>query len=165
MSGFSKQISEYFDDPTMTKVKQENGVSLYMVKIKSYLLSNDTKYIAVTLPSDNKLIGDNSLMSELSAIISIQTRTISDKSIPEYLKLVNKQLFVHNYIPKKIKPWNSELTKTASTVDGSYYETLPDNIYKYRVYIFHKSNDMYECPAKCSLNTALESYSTIMFPL
>jgi hypothetical protein len=67
-------ISNYFNDPVLTKVDNDTHYSTYVSQSKNALMSIYKRYIVVIVLKDNKQLGTNINLSELRWK-SFQTRT------------------------------------------------------------------------------------------
>ena len=65
----------YFNDPILTKIKDDAGNTLYAAKIG--LLLRDNRYLLVSTPKDNYQVGQTFKLSDIKWNI-LQTRTLSD---------------------------------------------------------------------------------------
>lgn len=102
-------FTKYFNNPTMSKIKNVDNYSMYISKLYC-LLSNECRYLIVLVPIDNK--GLKSLIS-LSDInwISFQTRTLHE----------NYELPPHSYIAKRGGLLDCEILRIKVTEKASTY--------------------------------------------
>ena len=115
----------YFKSPILTKVKDSDKLSTYM--IKNYcLLSQECRYIVAQVPEDRLPISTKIELSRLPWV-SLQTRTLKG----------TYDLPSHEYQPRAEGPLNVPIHRETYTKDSSTYscESLP-----IVVTILHKSD-------------------------
>ena len=71
---FYLEIDKYFNYPVLTKTKDVDMFSVYMIKTQC-LLSTENRYLIVMVQKDNNNIGEKEKLSNLFWI-SLQTRTL-----------------------------------------------------------------------------------------
>ena len=71
-----KYFNDYFNKPTMTKIKTIQNLSMYLTKIHC-LLSNDFRYLILLIEEDNLPTGAQKTMINLPWK-SLQTRTLKE---------------------------------------------------------------------------------------
>ena len=140
-------IDQYFDHPKLTKVGNNNGNSIYMAKNTSHLVTTH-RYIIVMVPTDVVIMGQTIPLSDLHWT-SFQTRTFSVKEHnPE----------IYSYMPKKTAPFTSLIVQEEDT---SKYSSYRSQQFPLKIYIFKKeTSDSF--PSRAQLNSALETYSTLI---
>ena len=140
-------IDQYFDHPKLTKVSNNNGNSIYMAKNTSQLVTTH-RYIIVMVPTDVVIIGQTVPLSDLRWT-SFQTRALAFKE---------HNPCIYSYIPKKIAPFTSLIIQEEDTDKYSSYKSQQ---FPLILYIFKKeSSDSF--PQRAQLNSALETYSTLI---
>jgi len=145
---FSSYINIYFNHPTLTKTKNVDKHSVYMVKTYC-LLSNECRYIIALVTEDNIPIGTNKKLSDLNWV-SLQTRTLEDKH----------NIHSHSYNPKMEGPLVSPIVRNNIGKDMSTYscETFP-----IEVHLLHKKKDVQsEYQPNGNLISAIETFQTII---
>jgi hypothetical protein len=146
--GIYNVISSYFDNPTFTKIKEDENHSIYAVRIKS-LLSAEQRFLIAIKPKDNFNIGHTLKLKEIDWV-SFQTRVLD-----ETYNLSGQQ-----YNIKKAEPYTSSISLINRTPEASTYNSsLFPNIL---VTLLHKKKDSYEYSDKGSLLLALETYRTVI---
>lgn len=60
-----KDIAKYYNDPVMTKVKENGMYSIYKVKISSYLVATQPRYLVAVLLNDHNPIFNRKKLSNL----------------------------------------------------------------------------------------------------
>ncbi len=135
----------YFDNITLTKLKNNDNLSVYIARLKT-LLSKDKKYIYVLVNKDNNTIGITQKLSNLNWV-SLQTRTSETiYNIPE-----------QSYIPKKGVPYNTQINLVNRTQECSEYSTLNSPL---KITLLHKPyKNTYG--SKGNISNAIETYETI----
>lgn len=135
----------YFNDPILTKIKDDAGNTLYAAKIG--LLLRDNRYLLVSTPKDNYQVGQTFKLSDIKWNI-LQTRTLSD----DY----NCNSF--SYSPTKKHPYNTRIF-----VDKRYdhMSTFRCKDYKIQVCMLHTDNSKFQYPDIGYLAGALETYNAL----
>lgn len=141
-------FDDYFNHPTMVKIKNVSDLSVYMTKTYC-LLTNECRYIIAFINQDYDPIGTKKELKKLSWV-SLQTRTLTDKhDIPS-----------HDYQPRAIGPLNKKIIRTNRTAHASTYkcEGLPVT-----VTLLHTKHDTdSEYQQYGNIVSALETYHTII---
>ena len=141
-------INEYFDNPDMKKIKNDDNESIYMAYNNTQLLTNN-QFIICTCVKDNHPIGT------IKKLISIkwdafQTRMLDfDKS--NHLKF--------SYIAKNTPKFMSKLVVSDRTQFITKYICKEYNLY---ISLLHENKHEYEYPDIGILNQSLESFKTII---
>lgn len=140
-------FDNYFNHPTMVKVKNVNGHSMYMAKMYC-LLSNECRYIIVFVTQDTMLIRAKESLKNLRWI-SLQTRTLPD----------HHDLPSHGYQPRREGPLNVVIDRTSKTPKLSTYscKELP-----LTCTILHTKQNVNEYQDRGNIIAALETYQTIL---
>jgi hypothetical protein len=141
-----KYFVDYFNNPTMTKIKNTLNLTMYLTKIEC-LLSNEFRYLIILIDEDNLPIGAQKLLSNLSWK-SLQTRTLTE----------NHTLPIHKYNPTNNTPLNKIIYRTNITDDFSTYECKQLSL---TITLLHK-RDKNEYRAHGSVTNAIETYQTII---
>lgn len=136
----------YFNNPTMTKIKDVGNYSMYGCKIYC-LLSKECRYIIAITHMDNYTSGT---VEELKNIkwISLQTRTLSEQYNVE----------THVYEPKSEGPLATRITRVKKDNNSSTYESNELPIIITLLHTPKKSN--YQ--DKGTVVVALETWETIV---
>lgn len=137
---------EYFENPTMTKIKNMMELSMYLTKIEC-LLTNEFRYIIVLVDEDNLPLGAQKLLSNLQWK-SIQTRTLSE----------NHSIPIHKYNPTNNSPLNRTITRTHLLDESSTYVCQELSI---TITLLHKK-DKNDYRSEGKVINALETYQTII---
>jgi len=142
-----KDFDEYFNNPTLTKIKNVNGYSMYMVKTVC-LLGLGCRYIIVFVQQDN-----NPLKTR-QELISLQWKTLQTRTLQD-----RHDISSHGYQPIKKTPLSAHITRTNSTEKESLYscEDFP-----LTVTLLHTKPGKNEYSEKGNIIAALETYSTIV---
>ena len=146
-SKIHKLISEYFENPLMTKIKDNNNQSIYIAKIKS-LLMNKNRYIVANIKKDDNNIGTKEKLQNLFWN-SFQTRTLNIQyNIDSHSYNSNDQKFeIPIYIVNR-----------TNTISQYSSDEISINIFL----LHQKENNLYEYSDKGNLEAALETYNTII---
>ena len=143
-----KNITNYFNNPVMTKIKDVEKYTMYMTKLYC-LLSNNCRYIIVFVNKDNFPKDTTQNLADLEWI-SLQTRTLPDKY----------ELKSHGYQPKNHPELKKIITRFKKDNKASYYNC---EYYPISCTLLHtKTNTTNEYQPKGAIITALETYQTIL---
>jgi len=142
-----QEFANFFNNPTMTKIKDVNNYSMYMAKTYC-LLSNQCRYLIAMVPKDVKGLGT---VESLSTIrwVSFQTRTLPD----------NHNLPPHSYNAKRNGPLACEITRANIGEKASSYKCEK---YPFTVTLLHGKKGASEYQSRGTVIAALETYSTIV---
>jgi hypothetical protein len=140
-------FDDYFNHPTMVKIKNVNGYSMYMSKTYC-LLSNECRYIIAFVHQDILPINTKQELSILKWV-SLQTRTLSD----------NHNLPSHCYQPKRDSPLKALITRTEISKESSVYSC---DEFPITITLLHTQKSNKEYQDKGNLIAALETYNTII---
>ncbi len=145
---FYGYFDDYFNHPTMVKIKNVSELGVYMSKTYC-LLTNECRYIIVFVNEDYQPAGTKQELKKLPWI-SLQTRTLSDKH----------DLPPHDYQPKAIGPLNKKIVRINKTNEASTYrcEGLPITI----TLLHTKTDTDSEYQQYGNVITALETYQTVI---
>jgi hypothetical protein len=137
---------KYFNNPTMTKIKNQNQFSMYACKVFG-LLSKEHRYIIVFTYLDNEPIGTYIGLHNIRWI-NLQTRTLTE----------NLPCTTHSYIPTNESPLSVAISRTETTPQSSTYlcKTFP----KISVTLLNNSKRSYQNEG--TIVAALETYETII---
>lgn len=140
-------FSQYFGNPPMTKVKNVDNYSMYIVKINA-ILSIEYRYIIIFVIKNNDEIGSKKLLHELDWI-SLQTRTLQDEHKVE----------THSYTPQRLPGLNKTISLIKKDKNQYLYsvDTFPLSLV-----LLPKKNSENEYNSNGNLIMALETYQTII---
>jgi hypothetical protein len=140
----------YFDNPVFTKMKDVDGISMYMCKTYC-LLGTVYRYIVLLVAEDSNRLGSTLQMSSIKNWFSLQTRTLEDcHNIP-----------IHNYQAKRGSSLDSEIIRYDVTDIASSYKC--SKIPNISVTLLHKKNsDPLSYANKGTVISALETFNTII---
>ncbi len=141
-------IVEYFNNPIMTKIKDENGFSMYVAKIYT-LLSQEKKYIIVFVYSNSEPIGTEEFLHELKWI-SFQTRSLQ----------INYKTKIHPYEPQMKGQLTASIYRVDITDKASTYRCEEFPIVITLLHTPHK--DRYAYQDKGNIIASLETWETII---
>lgn len=151
---FKKMMVNYFNNPPMTKVREDfNNKSVYMVMIKSMLVK-DKRYVIVNTPINNEPVGSVRRLNDLDFNI-IQTKELDGISTVPV-----KQ---HTYSVRdnsKVNEFNTQIKVEERT---SKYTKYDCELYNVKISMIHKDDTVYQFPNIATILTALEKYTTIIF--
>jgi hypothetical protein len=139
---------EYFENPTMTKYKDDGIYSIYMSKMYC-LLSNECRYLVSIVEKDRNEIGSEVSLDGMRWI-SFQTRTLAD----------DRKLSSHSYIPRRGGILDCQIERHEITEDASKYrcEQFP----RLEVTLLHTDKGSSEYQDRGVIITALETYQTVI---
>jgi hypothetical protein len=143
-------FSNYFKNPTMTKIKNINSdFSMYACKIYS-LLSNQFKYIIAFVPFNNDPLSSTTTLSKLSWK-NIQTRTLSE----------NLKCNTHSYTPTYNTLLNKTIRRTSINDKSSVY-TCPAYPFLQIDLLHNNKKDKNSYQSEGTLISGIETYETIV---
>ena len=140
-------FSNYYDNPLLYKIKDENGFSLFGIQFPSLLL-NEKRFLIVTTK------GTLEQQKRLRNIpwLTLQVRTLTNNNQYNHLP-------VFKYKVKRLPEYNEPLVVQSRTKEITHYKTskLPIN-----VSLLHSKGLEYEYPNEGTLISALETFHTII---
>ena len=144
-----KYFSDYFRNPTMTKIKDTEKYSMYITKLYC-LLNRECRYIIVFVDKNSASPGT---LEELRTMIwvSLQTRSLTDQY---------NDIESHGYDPTAEGPLMAKIHRTEVNTEASTYtcETLPIT-----VTLLHTEKNTPQTYQKSgTVVNALETYQTII---
>lgn len=141
-------FDDYFNHPTMVKIKNISELGVYMTKTYC-LLTNECRYIIAFVNHDYNPVGMKMDLKKLSWV-SLQTRTLTDKH----------DLPSHDYRPRAIGPLNKKIVRINKTKEASTYKC--DEI-PITITLLHTKHDTdAEYQQYGNIISALETYQTII---
>lgn len=141
-------FSEYFGNPTMTKIKNIGEYSMYMVKIQAQL-GIEFRYLIIFVYKDTLVVGRREQLSKLSWV-SLQTRTLTD----------NHDIIVHSYNPRRLQGLMKTINLTTPNT-GKYIYKVEDLPLTVTLLPKEKDGDN-QYTSSGTIVTALETYQTII---
>jgi len=144
--GLYSMFSQYFGNPTLTKVRDERRYSTYAVKLNVYLREN--RYLMLITTKDENQIGAMFPFDDIKWE-ALQTRSTDTE--------FNCGTFT--YIPSNKAPYTSRILLTERQDTRTTYSNKD---YPLSVCLLHTGKSKYEYPNLGTLTSALESYQTII---
>jgi len=145
-----KSFVEYYNDPNMSKIKNDenNNLSVYACKTVCMLI-NKCRYIIATVPKDSYQIGTKFSLSQIEWI-NFQTRVLEGKyNVPS-----------HSFQSTSNFPMNSKIIEYSKDENITSYNC---DHFKIKVHLLHtKDNNLWEYTRMGKLSSALETYQTII---
>lgn len=141
-------FSDYFDDPIMTKLKDVNGCSMYIVRIYA-LLGIEYRYVIVFITANDKSIGHQERLSKLKWL-SLQTRTMTE----------NYEVKFHSYTQKRTTLLEKKISLVKSD-EKTYEYNVQDLPLKLILLSTGKSKGA-EYNSAGTIISALETYNTVL---
>tara|TARA_Y100000592_G_C5447414_1_gene306782 strand:+ start:430 stop:876 length:447 start_codon:yes stop_codon:yes gene_type:complete len=139
-------ISTYFNNPIMTKLKDEDNQSFYFSKVHCQLLNSYRYIIAITV-QDNNPLGKRSYLENIPWI-SFQTRSLKTKyNIPSI-----------SYHSDVLDKYNIRILDRKS----NYSTYTSEDFTNIQIYVLVTSSNMYEYPEHATISNALEKYQTLI---
>lgn len=135
----------YFNNPILSKIKDEADHTLYGAKIG--LLLRDNRYLLVSSPKDTYSVGQTFKLEDIKWTI-LQTRTLSE----DY----NCNSFSYN--PSKKHPYNTRIFIDKRYDHMSTYKCKDLNL---TVCMLHTDNTKFQYPDIGYLAGALETYNSL----
>lgn len=140
-------LVEYYDNPIFYKIKDENDISVFGVQVPSLLL-NENHYLICTCPKNP----NNALHLRDIPWLSFQTRTSENEMYANLPKI--------QYKKKKESKFQLPLHVVSRDKKVSTYKT--DKITPLEVNLLHVKGIEYEYANEGTLQTALETFQTIL---
>jgi len=145
-------LIEYFDNPTFTKIRDNDNLLIYMCKINVRLIGNN-RYLVCMVPRDVYFVGDTLKLSELKWIV-FQTREMMSN-----FKFEN----VQSYTPKRNGVFNEIIHVEKRTSDEVKYISNENSVLScLDISLLNNKANVFEYPEKGAFNSALETYNTIL---
>jgi hypothetical protein len=143
-----KCFVDHYNDPIMSKIKDDEHFSVYACKTTCMLI-NKCRYLIATVKKDAYQLGTRFNLSEIEWI-NFQTRVLEGKyDVP-----------VHYFEPSTKHPMNSEIKESTKNEKISSYNC---DFLEIKVYLLHtKGNSLWEYARIGKLCNALETYQTII---
>jgi len=143
-----KAFVDYFNNPSLVKIKNVSDFSMYIVKIYA-MLGNAYRYLIVLSNRDFEEIG---FKKELNAIewVSLQTRTLQDRHA----------VHTHSYPTISKPPLNDKIKVEDRTEESSMYKAtnLPLTI----TLLNTRKNNKHQYAPSGTIISALETFQTII---
>jgi len=136
----------YFDDPTLSKIKDAEQYSIYATKIKT-MMTREKRYIFVAMKKDSNQVGHIMKLSDMYWE-SLQTRSLQD----EY------QTPVNNYTVKRGAAYNAPIV-VSQKYDDRYIYNCPE--YNITVTLLYNKNQSRVYQDRGTIAAAIETYNTI----
>lgn len=146
-------LSEYYDNPVLQKLKNDDEYSIYICKIYSLLL-NENRYLIAITHLDQHPIKKYISLKELEWV-SFQARVLNSK---EY---ENMEIIRHSYTIKRSVAYQFSVSKISNNKEMSVYR-LSKNEYPIEITLLHTKNNEFEYPNHGSLVSCLETFQTII---
>jgi len=141
-------LVEYFDNPQFTKIKNvDEEFSVYMCRLNSQL-GSEIRYLVCIVGRDAYLVGDEVSLKALPWTV-FQTRSLTD---------------IHDikrcgYQPKSRAPFNAIIKRTSKNDKEVEYSC---DAFPVTISLLVRPTDMFDYPAEGRLNSALETFNTII---
>jgi hypothetical protein len=143
-----ESFTEYFNNPVLTKIKNVNGYSVYMVKIHA-MLGNAFRYLILFVARDVNITGHSKKMEELEWI-SLQTRTLED----------HHDIKSHTYKPTRITSLSQQINVQTRSETQTTYHTIE---YPLVITLLHtRKNNSHQYQPTGTIVSALETFQTII---
>lgn len=140
-------LVEYYDNPTLYKIKDDENISVFGIRVPSLLL-NENHYLICTCP----ITKNNALPLREIPWLSFQTRT-NDNELYSHLPKIQ-------YKMKKDAKFKLPLEIVSRDTKVSSYKTVKET--PLEVSLLHVKGIEYEYANEGNLQTALETYQTIL---
>ena len=147
-----KYFNDYFNSPTMTKIKDVGLFSMYMSKLYC-LLSKECRYLVVFVKTDTNQIGYNEQLINLDWV-SFQTRTLNSD---EYTGISMKN---HSYEVVGKGPLLAEIVRDSITPEASLYKCKDLDIVVTLLHTEKNTKEVYRDAG--NVISALETFQTIV---
>ena len=143
-----KAFVKHYNDPIMSKIKDDNNLSVYACKTACMLI-NKCRYLIATVDKDVYELGTQFNLSEIEWV-NFQTRVLEGKyNVP-----------VHYFEPSSKYPMNSQIVEYDKNENVTSYNCKHFGI---KVYLLHtKEHSLWEYTKVGKLSSALETYQTVI---
>lgn len=141
-------MAEYFDHMQVEKVRDEGLFSIYMARVPCMLL-NEQRYLVLMASKDNYPPSHIKKMEDVRWV-SLQTRS---------LKTEHPDLIRQTYELKRHGAYERRITVRSRTSEITQYDVEDLPLY---VSLIHVRKTEFEYPNEGTLNSALETYRTII---
>ena len=141
-------ISNYYENPTMTKFKNVDNLSMYIV-ILNFNFLKEQRYLIVLVDLDRFELGQKFLLNKLKWR-SFQSRVLEERF---------PNVGVHSYKVKNDSPYNSEIKMISSSPKITTY-VCPK--FGFKISLLHVKNVKHEYPSSGTISSALETFQTIV---
>lgn len=142
---------EYFGNPILTKVKDQNNLSMYAVK-NYCLTATSCRYIVVFTTLDYNMLGTDIELKDLNWV-SLQTRTLENS-------FNNVNIRTHGYTPEESGPLTCKINRTEVTKDVSVYSCEEYPLIITLLHTPKKPSSVYQ--PRGNIVIALETWETII---
>ena len=150
---FYHLLSEYYDNPILQKLKNNDGYSVYICKIYSLLL-NESRYLIAITDIDNNPTNKYISLKDLNWI-SFQARVLNSQEYD------NMEIIKHSYTVKKTLSYHFSVSKMSQNKEMSIYH-LSNQEYPIEITLLHTKNNEFEYPSHGTLVSCLETFQTII---
>ena len=141
-------FTKYFNNPTLTKIKNVDQFTVYMAKIHA-MLGTSYRYLVIFVERDFNMFGTTKKMDELTWI-SLQTRTLEDKH----------DLKNHYYQASQKPPLNQKIHIQDQNEKQSTYFSCD---FPLIITLLHtRKNNSYQYQPSGTIVSALETFQTII---
>ena len=139
---------EYFNNPTMTKIKNVDNYTMYMTKIHA-MLGNTHRYLIIFTNRDVNPFRFERQMKDLDWI-SLQTRTLEDQH----------PLKSHTYVARRTPALSQKINIETRDEKQSIYnaESFPLTV----MLLHTRKNNVYQYQPTGTIVSALETFQTII---
>ena len=147
-------VDSYFDEPTMEKVKNEKGMSVYMCKLATLLASAEQRYLIAVCVEDRIPIGYRLPLK------NIEWKSFQARSLPE------KDFFIktkHSYLAKNSPEYQVPVSLQHRYEDHTDYllDDREANM-KCSITLLHKRKNLYTFPDHGTIGACLETFQTVV---
>ena len=139
----------YFDNPEFTKIKNLDIYSIYMCKL-NVQLANEYRYLVAIVPRDAFFVGTAQELSKLHWSV-FQTRSLNETHA-----IIKKR---SSYQPKQDGIFQSVIHRTGISDKETTYKS---DLLPIEISLLTNKNNLYDYPTEGLLNSALETYNTII---
>lgn len=138
----------YFDNITLTKVKQQENLGIWMARINS-MLKKGYYYLIALNEDDEEKIGSTKNLEE------IEWTCLQTKNLEEY-----HQIPVQGYTVKREDPFNSKIE--INKRDKRFSEYKCSKFPSLKITLIHSKGIEYEFANSGSINAAVETFNTLI---
>lgn len=144
-------VDEYYDHPVLQKVRNVNGMSMYVVRLPCLLLNEKRYLIALTFQDDYIPIGSSIPLAHLRWR-SFMIRVLQEEDF--------ERLPVHSYTIKQVDKFMLPLSIVKRSKEISIYEV--DTLQDLQLSLLHTRGQEFEYPSTGNLVSAFETFQTLL---
>lgn len=164
MSGIEvlrNDIARYYENPVMTKVKEEGVFSIYKVKVGSYLVASAPRYLVAITVNDYNPIFHRKKLKDIDWI-SFQARQLEKDQEDEDLNIAGETILNYENRDTSIISVYDKIYKTGRERDDDYLEYKSFSFPNIKVLVVCNSKRCFSYKDQAQLEQALRYFNTVI---